>query len=208
MARRALRDRQRELTRELILDALAGIVAEKGTAGFSMQDVAERAGTSHRTIYRHFPTREALLEALVARLAERVAEAGGMALPERADEIGPLVRHKFAVLDEFGPLVFALVRLDVAAQARSTYSARSTAAVRRALVPVVEELDSRTAEAVTAVIRHLYSSETWLALREGAGIDGRRSGEAVAWAVETLLEALRERRGPTTAGASQEGGEE
>ena len=127
-----------------------------------------------------------------------------MELPERADEIAPLVRRKFAVLDELGPLVFALVKLDAAAPARAAQTARSTEALRRALAPVVAELDPETGDAVAAVIRHLYSSETWFALHERASADGSRSGEAVAWAVETLLGALRAGRGPAPAAVLKE----
>ncbi|MFJ8039924.1 TetR/AcrR family transcriptional regulator [Kitasatospora sp. NPDC096147] len=74
--------------RERLLEVAAEVVAEQGTQA-SLRDVARRAGVGLGTLYRHFPNREALLEALLHRrfraLAERAAELGAAdAAPERA----------------------------------------------------------------------------------------------------------------------------
>ncbi|MFE7166695.1 TetR/AcrR family transcriptional regulator [Streptomyces sp. NPDC057616] len=50
--------------RELLLAAAREAVAEHGTDA-SLRDIARRAGVGIGTLYRHFPTREALLEALL-----------------------------------------------------------------------------------------------------------------------------------------------
>lgn len=55
----ALRDR----TVRTILDAAAAILAERG-GNASMADIAEAAGVGRATVYRYFPTRDALLDAL------------------------------------------------------------------------------------------------------------------------------------------------
>ncbi|TFW26540.1 TetR/AcrR family transcriptional regulator [Duganella callida] len=47
-----------------LLEIGRAVVAEQG-AEASMRDVARRAGVGIGTLYRHFPTREALLEALL-----------------------------------------------------------------------------------------------------------------------------------------------
>lgn len=51
---------------ELLLDAARTAFAEYGTE-VSLRDVARRAGVGIGTLYRHFPTREALVEAIVRR---------------------------------------------------------------------------------------------------------------------------------------------
>jgi AcrR family transcriptional regulator len=48
-----------ELNRSRILDAARASLAESGEA--SMQSIAKRAGIGQGTLYRHFPTREALV---------------------------------------------------------------------------------------------------------------------------------------------------
>lgn len=51
-------------TREAILRALAEVVVAEGVAAMSVQQVADRAGITHRTVYRYFPDRQALLDGL------------------------------------------------------------------------------------------------------------------------------------------------
>jgi AcrR family transcriptional regulator len=48
--------------REKLLAAAVGLFAERGTEG-SLEEVAKRAGVGIGTLYRHFPTRDALVEA-------------------------------------------------------------------------------------------------------------------------------------------------
>lgn len=52
--------------REVILDAAAGLVAERGSEGFRLDEVATAAGVAKATLFRWFPNRGALLGALEA----------------------------------------------------------------------------------------------------------------------------------------------
>ena len=59
-----------------LLDVAREVVAEQG-ADASLRDIARRAGVGLGTLYRHFPRREVLLEALLrARFDELTAKAG------------------------------------------------------------------------------------------------------------------------------------
>ena len=53
--------------REKVLTAARAVFAEHGRDA-QMDDVARRASVGVGTVYRHFPTKEALIEALVVRL--------------------------------------------------------------------------------------------------------------------------------------------
>jgi AcrR family transcriptional regulator len=58
-----------------ITHAAIDVLAEDGFDRFSVEEVAARAGVAKTTIYRRFPNRQALIEAVLARLAdERPAE--------------------------------------------------------------------------------------------------------------------------------------
>jgi AcrR family transcriptional regulator len=61
-----------------ILDTAAHLLAERRDA--SMNDIAAAAGVGRATLYRYFPTREALVQALadeaLGEFASRLAEAG------------------------------------------------------------------------------------------------------------------------------------
>ena len=59
--------------REQVLKAAKAVFAEDGPAG-SLEGVARRAGVGVGTLYRHFPTRQALFEAVYRREVEHLAE--------------------------------------------------------------------------------------------------------------------------------------
>ncbi len=196
MGEPALRSRQTRLTRDLVMEALAQVIVEEGLTDFSVQDVAERARVSHRTVYRHFETREAMLDAFVPWVEERLSARGGMALPQDVDEIVPAMRAKFAAMDEWAPIVVAVLKLETARRALSQQTFRSAQAIRGALAETTTHLPPDVAEVVMAVVRQIASSRMWLALRDESGIEGARSADVVAWVVETLLEELQAGRGP------------
>ncbi|WP_399883644.1 TetR/AcrR family transcriptional regulator [Streptomyces sp. BBFR51] len=58
--------------RERLLRVAAEVFAERG-AGAALDDIARRAGVGVGTLYRHFPTRQALLEAVYLERVEAVA---------------------------------------------------------------------------------------------------------------------------------------
>lgn len=70
VARRA--DRLAELATELLVTGAAIVVTEQG-ADASLRDVARRADVGLGTLYRYFPTREALLEALLRTSFDELA---------------------------------------------------------------------------------------------------------------------------------------
>lgn len=73
--------------REELLAIARQVIAEQGTDA-SLRDIARRAGVGIGTLYRHFPTREALLAAViaggVARMTARAAELSAANPPDEA----------------------------------------------------------------------------------------------------------------------------
>ena len=60
--------------RERILEVAKDAFARSG-AGTSLDDIAKQAGVGAGTLYRHFPTRDALLEAVYRTEVEKLAAA-------------------------------------------------------------------------------------------------------------------------------------
>ena len=65
--------------REKVLAAARAVFSEHGRDA-QMDDVARRAGVGVGTVYRHFPTKEALIEALMVAAFEAIAEKAEAAL--------------------------------------------------------------------------------------------------------------------------------
>lgn len=59
--------------RARILDVAEDVFAAKGTTA-STEEIARRAGVGIGTVFRHFPTKESLLEAIVVRRLRRLAD--------------------------------------------------------------------------------------------------------------------------------------
>ncbi|MCL4293470.1 MAG: TetR family transcriptional regulator [Acidimicrobiia bacterium] len=83
------------MLRETILDAAVAEAALHGIRRLSVVDVARRAGISRPTLYKHFPSKDALVAEAVRREAERLTSsvldaAAGHDSPERALEAGIL----------------------------------------------------------------------------------------------------------------------
>ena len=72
------------LSREVLLPRLAAHVLEHGLAGLSLRPLARAAGTSDRMLIYHFGTKEALVEALLAHVAQIYTQALDAAWPQQA----------------------------------------------------------------------------------------------------------------------------
>jgi AcrR family transcriptional regulator len=80
-ARKRRADAERNI--QAIIDAALEALANDPDA--SMAEIARRAGVVRATIYMHFPTREALLDAVMENAVAQVAEATRAAEPTRGE---------------------------------------------------------------------------------------------------------------------------
>jgi AcrR family transcriptional regulator len=97
-------DAERSIAR--ILDAAVDALA--GDPDASMAEIARRAGVVRATIYVHFPTREALLEAVTHRAVAEVADVIETAEPHRGDPaeaLGRVVAASWRTLGRYHALV-------------------------------------------------------------------------------------------------------
>jgi AcrR family transcriptional regulator len=62
--------RPKSLTTNRILDAAYGLMWRQGFLRVSMDEIAERAGVTKRTLYQHFPSKDDLLAATLAHSSE------------------------------------------------------------------------------------------------------------------------------------------
>ena len=92
-----------------ILDAARAAFDELGL-GAQMDDVARRAGLGVGTLYRHFPTKEALVEALITDRMTQIADEMRRATAEEPDAWSALARTlRFGVELQAGDRAFAQV---------------------------------------------------------------------------------------------------
>lgn len=99
---------RRDRSREEILDAAREVVLEKGVAGTTLAAVARAAGMSKTALYYYFPSKDALLFALVFRILRNQAQGVHDAVEQTKtapDALGALIetlaREYAARLDDF-----------------------------------------------------------------------------------------------------------
>ena len=136
----AVRNRRR------VLEAAFDEHARHGAA-LGMQDVARRAGVGIGTVYRHFPSREALIEAIAHPFFER-----GLLLAQS-------VREEVAEEDRFAAFArgFARVLADHGVEGHCTWDAPAAEPVRAELRTLITGFVAALVEAADEPIwqRHL-----------------------------------------------------
>ncbi|MEV6180254.1 helix-turn-helix domain-containing protein [Streptomyces sp. NPDC052015] len=87
-----LRAAQKEMTRRLLLSTAVGLFEARGYAGTTVDDIAKAAGTTRVTFYAYFPSRAALMKALVAE-ADALLEHGTESAGAGARDLAAVVRE-------------------------------------------------------------------------------------------------------------------
>lgn len=100
-ARATLRERRTQETRQLILDAAYAVFARRGYGGAAVDEILAEAGLSKGAFYHHFPSKEAVFQALLAERARRCTEAMAAAVvtgASVADNVRNVLRAGWNIL--------------------------------------------------------------------------------------------------------------
>ncbi len=185
-----LREAQKEDTRKRILDAAVSLIENADPAGLSFAAIAKAAGVQERTVYRHFPTKDALIEQLWTWLDPRI---GVGSFPDSEDELIAFPRRVFEAFDDNENLMRAMWMSPQGREFRLKVNERRQAAIRKAVAKAVKDLPRKEAAAITAVAQLLYSGTAWMTMKDYWGFTGKQAGEASSLAISLLLEAARRR---------------
>ncbi|MGP3958515.1 TetR/AcrR family transcriptional regulator [Nonomuraea sp. 3N208] len=90
-------------TAEKIADAAQAILVSEGAAAVTMRRVADMVGVSPMATYKHYPSRQALLDAVAERTFRELAQGWGVRVPD-----GPWEDRALGLMEDF--LDFALGR--------------------------------------------------------------------------------------------------
>jgi len=183
-----LRAEQKERTHERILEAAAEQLLQEGLEELSLPRAAKRARVSVPTVYRHFPTQEALMRELTEWADRRLKLSE---VPENIDEFVELVPRLFARWDENEALIRARLLSRVHRQVHRDIGHSRDEAIEKAMEGVTARLDPLDARRACAVVRLLVSGAAWEMMRDGWDLTGEQAGEALAWAIRVLVAELR-----------------
>ena len=91
--------------RDLLLTSAAELFSEKGFHGVGIDDLGEAAGITGPGVYRHFPSKQALLETLIDSTMDRMLD-----LAEHAQDLDALVDLHTELVTEQKLLISVWVR--------------------------------------------------------------------------------------------------
>jgi AcrR family transcriptional regulator len=162
-----------------ILDAALALFAETGYDRTSTNAIAARAGISPGSLYQYFPNKEAIAEALSARLLEQMREAhatafdpsavAGLPMPELLDRVvDPLVA--FNVANPGAKVLIGAGTVTGAQPLHQAVTGRVVALVRIKLPDLTEEQVARTAMVAVQIVAALMPSIVAATEAERAGL--------------------------------------
>lgn len=191
-----LRDRQAQQVRDELRSQFVRLVLDRGIEGFTMQDVADAAGVSVRTLYRYFPSRDAFADDLrehVRRSHERIDDERG---PDESWRRNPeFFATTFEGFEDQAELVRAARALRVAGIDAGDTHGRTQRI--RAQVEATGTVHPAALDQLVGVLRLLGGSDAWVRLtEEDIDLDARSAGHAVQWAMEVLLREAGKVEGP------------
>ncbi len=164
------------------------MVREEPTEPFSHEVIAVRTGISARTVYRHFPTRAAL----VGALWERMRDETGTSWPKTEADILPAVRAQFARFEAHASFARAAIVASASADYPTYGSAEGRAAFRQSLATVLRDLPPEEGDRLVALCVAIYSAPFWQMLRDRGQLAAEDAAEAAARALEAVIGAARE----------------
>jgi AcrR family transcriptional regulator len=190
----SLQDAKAAVVRERVLEGVAEVLGAGDDLTFAR--VARAAGVPERTVYRHFPTREALLTAVFEWANRRIGFDGERPADGRA--AAAAVRRVFPAFDELAPVVRELLVAPEGQLARLSDNERRQQAALAVVDRDAPGLDPTDRRRVAAVVQLLTAAATWQTLRDYWGMDGTEAGETAALALELVLDGARTRAADPT----------
>jgi AcrR family transcriptional regulator len=193
--RRAYRSPARQqaaaATRERIIDAGSRLVREFPTWNWdelTFRAVAERAGVSERTVYRHFPSERHLHDAIMSRLEE---EAGIAYEDVDLDNLAEVTARHFASLGRFA------IKDSIGTPQGSAFvgaEAKRHNALDRAVGSRATHLTDIQRRALAGLLDVLWSPTTYERLIGPWELDKGQAVGAVQWLMANVIDAIDENR--------------
>jgi len=180
-----LREEQAEATRHRILDGLIRTMA-RGLDGVSMPAVAQEAGVSIPTVYRHFGSKKELFAALgpyAARQAGLMPDSQPWTLEEEPELIRGIF-HRSELIDD---TLRAAMASRMGQEMRRQLMPERLDMHRQAIVRSLPGLGDEDLERFARILMLLHSSATLRAFKDYLGASADEAADDVIWAVQTLL---------------------
>ena len=168
--------------RDRVLDAFEELLNEQGERAATLDAVARAAGVSKGGLLYHFPSKDALVDGLVGRLDDRLAEDIDRIRTSDEGVVPYLIRTSFAADTPFDRTILAVSRI---AQGHDERASTALARIHDSWNDVVVEAvgDPLVARAIVLMSDGLYYNSALLP----TGQQSRGEAEDVLAVIDRLL---------------------
>lgn len=182
-----LRKAQAEATRSRILDALVEVLAE-GVDTLSVPAVAERAGVSIGTVYRHFGDKAGLLNALIPHTRTRTGIE--IDTPESLEAMRDVVRQVFRHFESTDDLLRAALASRIGRDVRIQGSAERLELMKETFQQLRPGLDPQDLDHLAKLGLILTTSEVYQQWKDRLGMGPDEAADEVTWAITALMRGI------------------
>jgi AcrR family transcriptional regulator len=180
-----LRREQAEQTRARIVAAALDLIVG-GVEGLTMPEVAKAAGVALRTVFRHFPTRDDLLDAVWQALQTRMGHTPDLAT---LDEVTGFVPELFARYGAMEDQIRGAMFAQTFVSARQRLGSDRARKMRKAVAAQFTGGDERSRAMAASAAYTLTVPLVSIVLKEAFGLSSSEAGRACAWAIRALAAA-------------------
>ncbi len=167
-----------------ILDAAIAELGVTELEELTMAGVAARAGVTERTVFRHFPSRDALIAAVWPRMQARVRSRG---FPRTADDLIETPLRLFPEFDREERLVRASAFSAAGREVRRAANRERQEAMRACVRDAFPRMSEPQLTRLAAIVQLIDSAYGWAVMKEHWGLDGNEAGLAASQAIAVLL---------------------
>lgn len=179
-----LRERQKADTRALILETVERLLTGRSLGELSLATVAQEAGVTERTVYRHFETREQLLEATWSAVNEAI---GITDFPRTTGELIERPKKLFPAFEKRADVIRAMLASPQGRELRLRANAQRQSAIRAVVKSARPNLREPALTRLCAVVQVFCSASGWATMTDYWGLDSDEAGRAASEAIAKLL---------------------
>lgn len=173
------------------MEGLIKVIVSDGVGELSVPAVAAESGVSVPTIYRHFGSKQGLVDALgeyvIARTGLRVDLSSP---PETVDELVDLIPDMYRKSAAMEPALRAAMATDVGQEARRRFMPQRLEAIEETLSHVAAGMPQSEFTYLRDTVLILGSSAVMRAFKDYLGMNADQAAETAAWAVRMIMEGL------------------
>ncbi len=173
--------------RQKIIENYVDLLVEKRGEEISLEELAERAGLSTRTLFRFFGDKKSLSQELETYVESYVTNVAGNLQIMTVEDFAEFA---FQVFDKYESLILAYLYTNFGQQSRIAFRKKLNTLLMEKIRAQIPQTNNKDEQHRIHLIITLISANLWNDLRNVYNQTGAEMGKSMKWAVGTLLKNL------------------